>query len=263
MVEKDKPLAVDATHSILGIKVAVTSLPAAVDRVIQLSGESHGGYVCAANVHMSMEAYDDEDFRATVNNAALVVPDGRPLMWWLKTFCCKEAQQVRGPDLFISVAKAASEAGIPVALYGGAAQALEKLKKYLVERFPGLLIACAISPPYRPLSVDEDRTYTEVLNASGARILFVGLGCPKQEKWMESHKSNLDMAMLGVGAAFDFYSGEKSLAPSWMSKAGLEWFHRLLSDPRRLWRRYLKTNPRFAYLYLKELVQEHVATRSH
>jgi N-acetylglucosaminyldiphosphoundecaprenol N-acetyl-beta-D-mannosaminyltransferase len=123
---------------------------------------------------------------------------------------------------------------------------------YLAKEFPTLNIACSISPPFRPLTVEEDEIYIQQINDAGVRILFVGIGCPKQENWMAAHKERLLCVMIGVGAAFDFFSGRKRHAPRWMQKAGLEWLFRLVSDPRRLWRRYLKHNPRFVWHFGKQ-----------
>jgi N-acetylglucosaminyldiphosphoundecaprenol N-acetyl-beta-D-mannosaminyltransferase len=249
----DKPES-GSYHGILGMNVAVTTLPQAVERVMQLSCMRKGSYVCAANVHMCMEAYRDKAFQAVVNNAALVVPDGKPLMWWMWSFGASEAKQVRGPDLFSAVCEHASENGIPVALYGASPGTLERLQKYMIGKYPGIDISCAISPPFRLLSEEEQQDFLDSIGASGARILFVGLGCPKQENWMANNAPKLDLVMLGVGAAFDFYSGDKKVAPEWMRKAGLEWLHRLLSEPGRLWKRYLLNNPYFIYLYVKSLI---------
>jgi len=241
-------------HSILGMNVAVTSLKQATERVIQLSESRTGGYVCAANVHMCMEAYRDSAFRAVVNKAALVVPDGKPLMWWMWSFGVSEAKQVRGPALFLSVCDRAGQSDIPVALYGASPDTLDRLQECLRHKYPNLKIVCAISPPFRPISENEQIRFLDQIRDSGARVLFVGLGCPKQENWMASNTASLDLVMLGVGAAFDFYSGSKKVAPEWMISAGLEWMHRLFSEPGRLWKRYLINNPYFVYLYIRELL---------
>jgi len=148
-----------------------------------------------------------------------------------------------------------------VALYGGGLATLAKLQKFLLQAYPGLTIGCAISPPFRPLSEDERNAYTAKIRNSGARILFVGLGCPKQEKWMAENVTQLNLVMLGVGAAFDFYAGDKKVAPAWMRKAGLEWLHRFISEPHRLWKRYLMNNPHFVYLYLRAIIRRRFLSR--
>lgn len=223
----------------------------ATDHVIQDALASRKGYVCAANVHMCMESYDDPAFRDVVNNATLVIPDGKPLYWWMKSFGEADASQVRGPDLFIALCEEAEKQGISIALYGGAENTIKHLEAFLCEKYPGLNIAAAISPPFRVLTKDEESSIVNDLNGSGARIVFVALGCPKQEKWMAAHKSVVNPVMIGVGAAFDFYGGTVSVAPEWMRNAGLEWLHRFASEPRRLWKRYLWNNPRFIFQYGK------------
>jgi N-acetylglucosaminyldiphosphoundecaprenol N-acetyl-beta-D-mannosaminyltransferase len=237
---------------VMGMRVDVTSLDGATEQLVNIVASRGGGYVCAANVHMCMEAHDDEGFQQIVNDAALVVPDGKPLVWWMRAFGIRAAQQVRGPDLFLSVSNAASAQGIPVSLYGGTSEVLGGLQEFLKSQYPALRIANAISPPFRELTENEERNYIDEINKSGAKILFVGLGCPKQEKWMAHNAKRVAAVMVGVGAAFDFYAGTKKMAPEWMKKAGLEWLHRLFSEPRRLWKRYLWNNPRFVYRFITE-----------
>lgn len=242
--------------------VAVTSYDEVVPKLIGVSSEGSGKYVCVANVHMCMESFDNPAFCQVVNNADLVVPDGRPLVWALRLLGEKHAFQVRGSDLLLRLCKEAEQKQIPIGLYGGTPESLEDFQYYLKQEYPSLPIACAISPPFRPLDVQEDAEYVAQINASGARILFVGIGCPKQENWMAEHKDRLHCVMIGVGAAFDFFSGRKKHAPRWMQKAGLEWAFRLASDPRRLWKRYLKHNPRFVWYFLKQLWAKKVCISS-
>lgn len=239
------------THNILGLSIAVTSLEKATDHVIQDVLACRKGYVCAANVHMCMESSDDPVFRDIVNNAGLIVPDGKPLYWWMKSLGETQANQIRGPDLFLSLCKEAERQGISIALYGGTRNTVERLEVFLHEKYPALNIARAISPPFRVLTEAEEKSLVDDLNSSGARIMFVALGCPKQEKWMAAHKNVLDPVMVGVGAAFDFYAGTIPVAPEWMRNAGLEWLHRFASEPKRLWKRYLWNNPRFILHYVK------------
>lgn len=234
---------------ILGMKVAVTSIEKATESVVDLSVAGHGGYVCAANVHMCMESHDDKEFQRVVNGAALVVPDGKPLAWWMKAFGEKDANQVRGPDLFLSVCSKASQNDISIGLYGGTQDTLSKLQEFLNRQLPTLNIACAISPPFCELTQDEQTEFLKTINESGVKILFLGLGCPKQERWMAKNEDKINAVMIGVGAAFDFYAGTKNIAPSWMMMLGLEWLYRLISEPGRLWKRYLMNNPRFIFYF--------------
>jgi N-acetylglucosaminyldiphosphoundecaprenol N-acetyl-beta-D-mannosaminyltransferase len=238
---------------ILGMRVDPTSYEEATEKVLAWAAAGESRYVCVANVHMVMEAHDDPSFRALVNAADLVTPDGMPLVWMLRKLGYPHQKRVYGSELTSRVCAEAARRGVPVGFYGGHPEALEALVRNLSARFPGLRVVYAYSPPFRPLTPEEDERVTEEINASGARILFVGLGCPKQEWWMAEHKGRVRAVMLGVGAAFDFHAGRVRQAPVWMQRAGLEWLFRLVQEPRRLWRRYLKHNPRFLLLAFLQL----------
>ena len=240
--------------SILKINIDSVSYSSALKKIIARVDNHVNSYICVSNVHMCMEAFDDPFFCKVVNNADLVVPDGKPLVWAQRWLGEKTASQVRGPDLFLLVCKEAEKANIPIGLYGGTKQSLSKLMIFLEKKFPKLNIPYSYSPPFRQLTPIEDEICTKNINDSGTRIVFVGIGCPKQERWMAAHKDRLNCVMIGVGAAFDFFSGEKRQAPRWMQKAGMEWVFRLFNDPKRLWKRYLKHNPRFVYYFLKQLL---------
>jgi N-acetylglucosaminyldiphosphoundecaprenol N-acetyl-beta-D-mannosaminyltransferase len=241
---------------ILGMRVDATSYPAAQEQIMNWARAGESGYICVANVHMTMEAYDQPDFRVMVNAANLVVPDGVPLVWMMRRLGFPQQERVYGPDLTLRILEAAAQERIPVGFYGSTPQTLERLLENLRRRFPALQVAYRCSPPFRPLTPEEDEAVMREMNASGARVLFVGLGCPKQERWMAAHKGRVQAVMMGVGAAFDFLAGLKPQAPRWMQRAGLEWLFRLLSEPRRLWRRYFYHNPRFAVLALSQLLRE-------
>lgn len=236
------------------MRVDATSYDDASRRVLRWAGEGRSAYVCVATVHMVMESYDSASFRKIVNGAELVTPDGRPLVWALSSLGVKGASQVRGTDLTAHVVERAAREGVPIGLYGGTQDVLDTLVRTLETRHPGIEVACRIAPPFRPLSQEEDEAFTRQIATSGARILFVGLGCPKQEQWMATHRGRVPAVMLGVGAAFDFHAGNVRQAPRWMQKTGLEWVFRLLMDPRRLWRRYAKHNPRFVGLFSLQLL---------
>jgi N-acetylglucosaminyldiphosphoundecaprenol N-acetyl-beta-D-mannosaminyltransferase len=238
-----------ASRHVLDMRVDATSYDDVSQRVVGWAQEGKSSYVCVANVHMTMETFDSAAFRCVVNEADLVTPDGRPLVWALKALGLRGASQVRGADLFLHVAERAAREGVPIGLYGGTRESLADLVRFLHSRFPGIEVACSIAPPFRPLTVEEDEAVRREIRASGARILFVGIGCPRQEKWMATHKGAVPAVMLGVGAAFDFLTGRKLQAPRWMQAAGLEWVFRFAMDPRRLWRRYAKNNPRFIGLF--------------
>lgn len=211
-------------------------------------------YICVSNVHMCMETYDNNDFRRLVNAADIVLPDGRPLVWAQQLLGNKSATQVRGADIMLSMCEFAAENDIAIGLFGGDAPLLAEFSAILQQRYPKICIACKIAPPYRAITPEEDDAYVKEINAAGARLLFVGIGCPKQERWMAEHKARLNCVMIGVGAAFDFLTGRKRHAPRWMQRIGMEWLFRLLSEPRRLWKRYLKANPRFILFFMRQWV---------
>jgi len=236
--------------TILGCNIGEINYESATQLILGLARKRESYYVCVANVHMVMEAYDDAEFRQIVNAADLVTPDGMPLVWVMRLQGLRQQERVYGPALTQFVLEAANREGIPVGFYGSTPQTLEKLKRNVQERYPSLKIAYLYAPPFRPLTPEEDEEVVRAINDSGTRILFVGLGCPKQERWMAAHKGRVQAVMLGVGAAFDFLAGVKPQAPRWMQRAGLEWLFRLASEPRRLWRRYLLNNPRFVLLVL-------------
>jgi N-acetylglucosaminyldiphosphoundecaprenol N-acetyl-beta-D-mannosaminyltransferase len=242
------------SRQVLGMRVDATSYGDASRRVARWAREGRSAYVCVATVHMVMEAFDSSAFLRTVNGADLVTPDGRPLVWALRSLGVKDATQVRGTDLTTHVVERAAREGLPIGLYGGTPDLLERFVGILERRYPGVRVVCRIAPPFRPLTPEEDEAVIEEILSSGARILFVGIGCPKQERWMEAHKERIPAVMLGVGAAFDFHTGRVRQAPGWMQVAGLEWLFRLLMDPKRLWKRYARHNPRFVALFLLQLL---------
>ena len=217
-----------------------------------LGGESR--YACIANVHTIMEAYDSVVFRRLVNNADLVTSDGMPLVWMMRAKGVKRQERVYGPTLMLKVIESAARENVPVGFYGSAPKVLESLVHRMQARYKGLKVAFSCSPDFRPMSLEEDASIIEKINQSGTRILFVGLGCPKQEYWMAEHRGRVNAVMIGVGAAFDFHSGLKPQAPAWMQRVGLEWLFRLAAEPRRLWKRYLYHNPRFMVLAVGELL---------
>ena len=211
-------------------------------------------YVCVATVNNVMEGYDSADFKAVTNGADLVTPDGMPLVWGLKALGLN-ASRVYGPDLTPQILGAAAERGLGVGFYGSSEDVLDRLVRYAKQNFPNIVITYKCSPPFRALTPQEDAAVVASINASGTAILFIGLSTPKQDYWMASHRSKVGAVMVGVGAAFDFLTGAKPQAPRWMMSVGLEWFFRLVSEPRRLWKRYLKHNPRFAFLFAAQLVR--------
>ena len=184
----------------------------------------------------------------------MATPDGAPIAWMLRRLGFKGQARINGPDLMWRYCKQAAQSAEPIYLYGGTLQTLDLLQRRLLEHFPTLKIVGAYSPPFRPLSEDEDATVVEAINDSGAKIVWVSLGCPKQEIWMAAHRGRVNAVMVGVGAAFDYHAGTIRRAPVWMQNYGLEWLYRLMSEPRRLWRRYFVTNSLFLIGAVRQLI---------
>ncbi len=232
---------------VLGVRLAVSDYDGVISWMEQVIAAGAHAYVTAAAVNLVMSAREDPATATAVAGATLATPDGQPLVWALRALGHRRATRIYGPDLMAAFCARAATAAIPIYLYGGRdPQALALLQARLRERFPGLLIAGAHSPPFRPLSDAEKADDAARIDASGAAVVWVGTGQPKQEKWMHEMRPRLAAPVLvGVGAAFDFHAGLVSQAPSWMQRAGLEWLYRLSREPRRLWRRYWRYNPRF------------------
>ena len=259
-VERDESATEDPrsgleSRDIVGMRVDATSYEDAADRILQWARRGESRYVCAACVNNVIEACDDNTFNRCMNQADLVTPDGMPLVWGLRMLGVPDATRVYGPDLTQVLCERASRQGVPVGFYGGAPDVLEQLVVECRRRWPDLEVAYHFSPPFRELTPEEEASIVDDINASGAAILFVGIGTPKQDIWMARNRGRVRAVMLGVGAAFDFIAGRKKQAPSFMQKVGMEWLFRLLTEPKRLWKRYLYRNPRFVALFASQLVR--------
>ncbi len=226
----------------------------AVARVVELAEKGRGAYVCFGTAHMVMEAHDSAEFAARVNAADMIVPDGMPMVWMQKLQKAAGPERVRANDLMVLLMAEAEVKGLRVGFYGGRKEVVDAIVERARREYPRLDVAYAYSPPFRPLTFEEDAEITDNINNSGAQILFMGLGCPKQENWMAEHKDRLDCVMLGVGASFDFYAGNVKESPAWLGRLGLEWLYRLIQEPKRLWRRYLILNPRFVWHASRQLM---------
>lgn len=246
---------IESRH-ILGVRVDATSYQDAADRVLSWARRGESRYVCCAAVNNIMEAHDSADFKRVMTAADLVTSDGMPLVWVLRVLGIRGATRVYGPDLMPVVLEAAANAGVPVGFYGANDQVLKDLVARIRITFPKIDVVYAESPPFRAVTVEEDQRTVRGICGCGPRILFVGLSTPKQDRWMNAHRGRIPCVMLGVGAAFDFLAGTKPQAPAWMRRTGLEWLFRLATEPRRLWRRYLRHNPRFAVLALTQILRE-------
>jgi len=241
---------------ILGTRVHASSYADATEAVLLWAKVGASKYVCATGAHGVIDAQDDPSFQQVLNEADLNVPDGMSLVKALRKLGLEDASRVYGPDLMLHVCRAASKAGVPVALYGSRQATLDVLKERLPQLAPGLKIACAILPPFRALTGEEDEAFVQQIAASGARIVFVGLGCPRQERWCAEHKGCIPAVMLAVGAAFDFHAGQLRQSPAVLQRLGLEWAYRLAMEPRRLWKRYTRVVPRFMVGFARQMRQE-------
>lgn len=245
-----------SARPILGVNVAVSSYDEVVQRSLAWAARRESRAIVFCNVHMIMEAVDDPAFSRRLNEADLVNPDGMPLVWALRALRQKNARRVCGPDATEVLLAAAQEAEVPVGFYGSSQPVLDALAAVIGRKYPRLKIVFAESPPFRPLSPEEDKAVVARIASSGARLLFVGLGCPKQENWVMEHRGRVPAVMFAVGAAFDFLAGNKARAPHWMQRLGLEWLFRFVTEPRRLAMRYLKHNPRFVIGFLRQLLAQ-------
>lgn len=239
---------------IVGTRVDGTTYQDACDRISTWAKAKQSCYIVAANVHVVMTAYWNRAYSQVLSNAALVTPDGMPLVWGLRRLGITQQPRVYGPDLMLAWCERAAKEHLPIYLYGGTDKILQRLTQNLQQQFPALTIAGTHAPPFRPLTPSEEATHIEAIHQSGAALVFVGLGCPKQEEWMARQQGKLNAVMMGVGAAFSFHSGQVSQAPRWMMAWGLEWLYRLCQEPRRLWRRYILNNTAFVILFGLQLI---------
>jgi N-acetylglucosaminyldiphosphoundecaprenol N-acetyl-beta-D-mannosaminyltransferase len=233
--------------NVLGVGISVLNLRTALDAIADAVRARRKGYICVTGVHGVMEAQADENFRRILNGAFLCTPDGMPMVWAGKLAGHAEMRRVYGPDLMLDVCAWSETSGCRHFFYGGADGVAELLAAKLKGKFPKLEVVGTYTPPFRALTADEEKKMQEQIAAARPDIFWVGLSTPKQEKFMAEFLPKLDVTLMaGVGAAFDFHAGRVKQAPLWMQRSGLEWFYRLCQEPRRLAKRYLKNNPRFA-----------------
>jgi N-acetylglucosaminyldiphosphoundecaprenol N-acetyl-beta-D-mannosaminyltransferase len=239
--------------NILGVGVSAINMDLAVESIDGWIARNEKQYVCVTPVASVVDCLRSDDLRAIFNRAGLVTPDGMPLVWLGRRLGNPQMARVYGPDLMLAVCERAAQRGYRHFFYGGADGVAQELAETLKRRIPGTQVAGTLTPPFRPLTPEEDEAHVRAINESGAHIVWIGLGAPKQEFWMAAHRDRLNAPLLiGVGAAFDFHTGRKPQAPRWMQRSGLEWLFRLATEPRRLWKRYLIGNSIFlANLFLQ------------
>jgi N-acetylglucosaminyldiphosphoundecaprenol N-acetyl-beta-D-mannosaminyltransferase len=237
------------TLAVLGAPIDALTWPTALGRIATWAAARESRYVCICNVHSVVTASRDTAFGQVVAQADMATPDGAPVAWLMRQLGVPTQQRINGPDLMWKYCEQAAQRGESIYLYGGAPETLTLLQAVKAKHFPGLVVAGMHSPPFRVLTAQEDAEDVARINASKAGTVWVSLGCPKQELWMAAHRGRINAVMIGVGAAFDYHAGTLRRAPLWMQNWGLEWLHRLASEPRRLWRRYWVTNTLFMRLY--------------
>jgi len=244
-----------AYANILGVRVGAVNMETVLATIQEWIARREPHYVCVSGVHGVMESHRDPGLQKIHNEAGLVTPDGMPLVWLSRLMGFSHVRRVYGPDLMLALSERSAVHGYRQFYYGGADGVAEKLAARMQSRFPGLAVAGIFTPPFRSLTAAEDREIVGRINGARADIVWVGISTPKQERWMAEHVGRLQAAVIiGVGAAFDFHAGLKKQAPCWMQRSGLEWFYRLCSEPRRLWRRYLINNPYFLWLILLQMI---------
>lgn len=241
----------DNTNNILGVNIAVTNMSKTIQDITDNLEEWRGKYICVSNVHTTIMAHENESYQKVQNDAVMALPDGGPLSSYSRSVGRTEARRVTGPDLMREILRISGEHGWKHFFYGSSPKTLAMLKDKLRERYPGAEVVGMISPPYRELTPEEESAYVEQINAANPDFVWVGLGAPKQEIWMAAHKDRVHALMIGVGAAFDYESGNLKRAPKWMQRCNLEWLYRFLQEPKRLFKRYLITNLKFIWLTRK------------
>lgn len=242
------------TASVLGVRIDAMAWHDAVERMLCWARTRESRTVSICNAHVVVTASRDPGFGQVINGCDMATPDGAPVAWMLRRAGFRNQRRISGPDVMWALCERCAAEGLTVYGYGSTPETLALLEQRLRGAFPSLKLVLE-SPPFRALTAQEDAASVERMNGSGAGIVFVGLGCPKQERWMAEHRGRVQAVMIGVGAAFDFHAGTVARAPLWMQHSGLEWLHRLASEPRRLWRRYLVTNTLFVVGAVRQLAR--------
>lgn len=235
------------TCNIMGVNIAAINMSWLINFTRKYIRDLSGNYMCVSNVHTTVMSYDDPEYCEVQNGGIMAIPDGGPLSSVGRKRGFSDMERTTGPDYMKEILKISVKEGYRHYFYGSTEETLGKLQKILKEEYPGVKVAGMYSPPFRMLSVEEDAKIIEMINVSNADFVWIGLGAPKQEKWMAAHQGKVNGFMVGVGAAFDYEAGNIDRAPTWMQKANLEWLYRLLQEPKRLFKRYFYTNTKFIW----------------
>lgn len=241
---------------IISLNVSSITYYNALSEILNLGKRKQPSYTCFVNVHMIIESYKDPEFKKKVNNSTFSFPDGVPLVWALRLLYGIMQERIAGIDLMIDAIRESEKEKLSIFLFGSTEIVLNALENNLSKDFPKLIIAGKLSPPFKEFSQTENNSFVQMINSSGANLVFVSLGCPKQEIWMAKNFGLINATMLGVGAAFEIHAKLIKRAPKWMQKTGLEWFFRFIQEPGRLWKRYIQTNTLFIYLLLKKIIRK-------
>jgi len=239
---------------VISLQVSLTTYTDALQQIILLGKTNTPSYACFANAHMTVEAKKSTVFQSQVNGSTFTFADGMPLVFALRLLYGIKQDRIAGMDLMGSVLHECEKNGLSVFFYGSTQAMLDLLKENTLKKFPHLIIAGMLSPPFRALTEDERQQHIRAINASGAGLVLVGLGCPKQEMWMAKNSNSINACLLGVGGAFEIYAGVTTRAPQWMCALGMEWFFRFLQEPKRLFKRYAVTNTLFLWHFFGQLI---------
>ena len=235
------------TCNIMGVNIAAINMEWLLEYLDKNLKDLSGDYICVSNVHTTVTSYEELEYCAVQNGGIMAIPDGGPLSTVGRKRGHKNMERTTGPSLMGEIFKVTAEKGYRHFFYGSKQETLDLLEQKLNENYPGIQIAGMYSPPFRPLTDEEDAAVIEMINDAKADFVWIGLGAPKQENWMAAHQGKIDGLMIGVGAGFDYYAENIKRAPMWMQKSNLEWLYRLIQDPKRLFKRYLVTNTKFIW----------------
>jgi len=238
-------------QNVLDCGISAGNFKTTLTQVVGLASRKQSSYVCFANVHMLYEANHDNTFKSVLNKADIVCPDGKPVSVLMRALSKTEQERVCGMDFMPASLAEAEKLGLKVFFYGSTVEVLQSIESKIKADLPSLAIAGMYSPPFRPLSVEEDKKVIDMINSSGAHLVYVSLGCPKQERWMNEHKGKVSACMLGVGQAFNTFSGLEKRLPKPVRNLGLEWLYRLCIEPKRLFKRYFTSNTWFLWKCVK------------